>query len=775
MSVREAEGLRPASAVEARDAGTRPGPLAALLDHLRDPMRRSSYALILGTGLTSALGLLFWMLAARWLPPATVGIGAALVSAISFLASLSTLGLRNGFVRFLPEAGSTTRRLIASGYAICAGVGLLTAGVFLLGQPWWAERLAFLRSSPLASVAFMGAVAVWVIFILQDHVLLGLRRTGWVPVANGVSSAAKIVLLPVLAFSTAWAIFAATLLPVVVVVLAVTVLVLRRPKQVPSETATIPVARLVRFAATDHLAALLWMGTANIVTLMILQRVGPEASAYYYVAEMIGYSLYLITTNVGSALIAEGARFPERTVTLARQAVVNAARLVVPLAMAGVLLAPFLLRLLGPEYADNGTLLLQLILVSAIPQIFVAVAMSTARLRHDLRMIAAVYLAQALGVIGGSWLLLPSWGISGVGIAGLVTASGLAIVLLMSGRSGLWSERPGWRGAVAQVGRLGAMRRRHRSRRELRRRLAPALQACEVSPSPLSHTLLTSECDSLIAALDDRPLLVKIATSPAASTGLDRHADTLDLLRDRPEVRSLTGRLPRVVRRGVVAGNRVLVETRLPGRRATVGAADGTAALAAISELHASTAERRTVDAEMLRDWVDEPLAALRRLPSLARHEAAMDRLTATLHEAFAGRELLVSATHGDFWPGNVLVTDDGEGPRVTGIVDWENARRIGLPDTDLLHWWLTTQPVELGAAVRNVLASPPSRNDLPAALPNPQLDVRTTIVLTWLWHVSAGLNRATRNSLGPVWVARNVKPVVRRFDHESPITDVRA
>ena len=83
----------------------RPRTGGALLSHLREPMRRASYALILGTGITSALGLLFWALAARWLTPAEVGIGAALVSATTLLANFSTLGLRNGLVRFLPEAG----------------------------------------------------------------------------------------------------------------------------------------------------------------------------------------------------------------------------------------------------------------------------------------------------------------------------------------------------------------------------------------------------------------------------------------------------------------------------------------------------------------------------------------------------------------------------------------------------------------------------------------------------------------------------------------------
>ena len=123
---------------------------------------------------------------------------------------------------------------------------------------------------------------------------------------------------------------------------------------------------------------------------------------------------------------------------------------------------------------------------------------------------------------------------------------------------------------------------------------------------------------------------------------------------------------------------------------------------------------------------------------------------------------------HGDFWSGNVLIRSTEAGPEVTGIVDWENARRVGLPDTDIVHWWLTEQPVELGAAVRRALATPvwaaAELAALPVRLPNPQLAIADIVLLTWLGHVGAGLARTTRNPLSPMWLARNVRPVMQRF-----------
>ena len=503
---------------------------AAVATHLRDPMRRSAYALILATGLTSGLGLVFWALAARWLPTATVGLGAALVSVMALLANLSTLGLRNGLIRFLPTAGSASRRLIVTCYALCAVTAMVAAGIFLLGQPLWAEKLAFLRDSPLSVLAFVIGTAFWVLFVLQDHVLVGLRQTIWVPLENGLCAVAKIALLPLLAFAGGWAVFGAAALPAAAAVLVVTTLIMRylRRTTAGQERTAIPVSQLVRFAAADHFAALLWMGTADLLTLLVLNEVGPEASAYYFMANTIGYTLYLVISNVGSALVAEGARDPERTVSLARQALWNSARLVIPLAVVGVLLAPFVLGILGPDYAANGTVVLQLLLISAIPQVIVGIAIATARIRRDLRTIMAVYTALAIGSIGGSWLALGTLGIPGVGLACLLTQ-----LVVCCG--------------PADHGSDGPVRRTRLPQRDRRARAAAATPA--PSPQPAGdpsaagpgagrlragsarppYRMLTSDSDTLVVALEAEPdrLIAKIATSAAASRGLGQHVDSV--------------------------------------------------------------------------------------------------------------------------------------------------------------------------------------------------------------------------------------------------------
>lgn len=70
--------------------------------------------------------------------------------------------------------------------------------------------------------------------------------------------------------------------------------------------------------------------------------------------------------------------------------------------------------------------------------------------------------------------------------------------------------------------------------------------------------------------------------------------------------------------------------------------------------------------------------ASLRPSRHIDRHFAAASRWLAAFHEA-------TGATHGDFWPHNLLIDGD-----TVSVVDWENFRPDSSPFVDLFHFPLT-------------------------------------------------------------------------------------
>src|SRR6266542_3068748 len=89
-----------------------------LITHLRTPLYRNGYALLINAIGTSTLGALYWIMAARIYSVDAVGINAAAISTLTFLSSAARLYLDGALIRFLPRSGATATRLIQYSYLI---------------------------------------------------------------------------------------------------------------------------------------------------------------------------------------------------------------------------------------------------------------------------------------------------------------------------------------------------------------------------------------------------------------------------------------------------------------------------------------------------------------------------------------------------------------------------------------------------------------------------------------------------------------------------------
>ena len=745
-------------------SGTLP---ARVLGHFRQPLERSGYALLLASLLNAVLGFAFWALAARWYTTEAVGTATALIAAMTFLATLSTLGLRGGLLRFLPVAGRHTGRMIRRVYLACAATAAGAATVFVAGSAVWASELTVVRDEPLAAAAFVAVVVCWVIYVLQEHVLAGLGRAVLVPLVAGGYATVKLALLALLIGAAGWGVFAAFTTPALLAVGVVSVVVFAR--LVPRNHASVgdrapSLGVLVRFAAGDHTATLLALVAVDLVPLLVLARMGPSASAYYYIAFTAAYVLFLVSSNMGSALVVEASRRPDRLAQLARRTLRNAGALVGVAVAVGVVAARPLLGFLGEDYAENATTLMQLVLLSALPGVVVGVSNAVARAQNRTRVLVATNLALAVIVFGGAEIGLRTWGLPGVGVAWVVAEILLAIVLLATQLRFVLLGAGGPLLAMASRTR-DALRRPRRL--ALARRLVPRSLGA-LGDHPASWSLFASDSDVLVVATEraGRPVIVKIALSERTAVALDRHADAVDVLSSREDLGSWRRLLPEILERGHVDGLPFVVESRLPGHVATPSdqhqfAPEVAAIAGAVSQLHHATTY--VVTARVVHERIAATLTRLERLPGTVGRVEALRALGAALIAALPeDGEVDVCWTHGDCWSGNFLVTP-GKPLIVSGIVDWENASFRGSPDVDLAHLWLSARGPDLGAAVRSSLRT--GAEEFAAWLDAVGvrrayrvLPARVAVTIAWIEHVAGCVDRTTPTR---TWTARTVDEVL--------------
>ena len=268
--------------------------------------------------------------------------------------------------------------------------------------------------------------------------------------------------------------------------------------------------------------------------------------------------------------------------------------------------------------------------------------------------------------------------------------------------------------------------------------------------------------------------VLKVTDTESGLAGLRREGDVLGRLWADDGLGNWRAMLPVPLDSGDAGSGAFLLTSRLPGQDGRevppeTASRLTSAAVDAITPLHRRTRTIRMVDQALLSSWVDQPAQRIRTaLPG----NGAVGRLAEALRADLSGRMLTLGWTHGDFHAGNLLVGADG---RVTGIVDWGEARDEDLPVLDLAFWLLTVpapgQPRELGkriaARLRHERFWTPAESRMLGRAADGGLPAgRTLLLLAWLRHVGSNLAKSDRYASSPLWLRWNVVPVLRQVAH---------
>ena len=408
-----------------------------LRDHLSLPLFRHAYTLLVGSASISALGLVYWLIAARVYPTEVVGLGAAAISMLMLVSGLAQLGLASVLVRYLPSAQSSATRLVLWSYgatvvaSAAAGVGLAVAIASLVPD------LAFLGSDGWWLAAFALSTVGWSVFALQDGVLTALHLTHWVTIENTIFAVAKIVLLLILAraVTNEATLFASWVVPAVVAVVVVNALVFARvlprlQRHATSDTMVIAPRRLLRFAGGNYAGSAISLAGLYVMPILVASEAGANSTAYFYVPWSIFIGLQLVAINMTTSLTVEVARDEALLSDYCRRALLQSVRLLLPVAVFLLIAAPYVLRVFGSDYADEGTTTLRLLALATIPNAIVMVGISVARIRHQAWLVLVAQAVMAGVGVGLSYALLPGLGLSGTGLAWIVAQVVAALVFL---------------------------------------------------------------------------------------------------------------------------------------------------------------------------------------------------------------------------------------------------------------------------------------------------------------------------------------------------------
>jgi O-antigen/teichoic acid export membrane protein len=272
------------------------------------PIIRNAASLFGSTIITSLLGFVFWLVAARLLSPTDVGVASAVLSASQLIAYVCIFGLGTLTIAELAESRVDARRLLGA-TTIATGVAGLAAGFglgILLALASAGLRPALEGSLRLAIFALLcGGTTVGV---LLDDACVGLLRGDIQLRRNAIFAATKLAMLPILA--VAWKAAGGT--EVIVAWLAGVVLSLglvRGPlrRATPDGPWRPDFRRLVekrRLIYAHHWLNISIIAPGQLLPLLVAGIISPAANAAFYAAMLVVGFVKTIPSSLSTALFA---------------------------------------------------------------------------------------------------------------------------------------------------------------------------------------------------------------------------------------------------------------------------------------------------------------------------------------------------------------------------------------------------------------------------------------------------------------------------------------
>jgi len=397
----------------------------------RVSLYRNAGYLMLNSVVLSITGFFFWILAARLYPTEAVGLSSAAISAMGLLAMLSTLGLDYGLIRFLPSSKDPPA-LINSCFTIGSLVSVALSAIFLLGLPFWSPSLLLIRDYPLFFLAFILFTVATALQTFTQQTFIAHRRAGFTLIQGFIFGFLRFIpLFILLAYLNIFGIFISWGLATgIAVTIGISFISLVQEKFRPFPALKKEVINeLLHFSFQNYLANLLWALPGFILPLMVVNILGAEQNAYFFISWRTAGLLNVAGVAISFSLFAEGSYEEEKLRQNLRRSFKFILLLLVPFIFIILLVGDKILLAFGQVYSKEATNLLRLLALSSFPLSLNFIYFSKKRVEKNIKPVILLVGLIAGGTLGLSATLLPWLGILGVGVAWLLSqgVAGMAI------------------------------------------------------------------------------------------------------------------------------------------------------------------------------------------------------------------------------------------------------------------------------------------------------------------------------------------------------------
>ena len=374
----------------------------------------------------------YWILVARFYSTNAVGLGSATSSIVTLLGLFSTLGFEFGLVRYLSNAGHNSNRMVNTSLTIGSITAFAFSSIFLAAIMVFSPALEPLRQNPVYITSFIIFTVITTITVLIGNVFIAERHANFTMTTVMISNILELSLISL--FILFMRSFEGILVAMVTsgTIALVVSMMFFLPKTLPDFRPVPTINRsvvneMIRFSFTNYISNMLLTFTIYVLPIMVVNVLGAEANAYFFISWTTGGVLGTISLATTTSLFAEGSFDEKKLVSDIWRCLKMTYIILIPSAAIVFTLSDKLLLIFGIAYSLKGTTLLRIVSIASLPLALNFMYISILRIQKKSMALILLTLFIAILTLTIAYILLPRIGITATGIGWLVSQSLVAV------------------------------------------------------------------------------------------------------------------------------------------------------------------------------------------------------------------------------------------------------------------------------------------------------------------------------------------------------------
>jgi O-antigen/teichoic acid export membrane protein len=333
---------------------------------MHDSLRRSSSFLLISSGVGAIFGFGFWLICAHLTSSVQIGYTTTLIAYISLISTVTTLGLSNAVIRFLPNHKNKDE-YFGTALAIAFASSIVIGSLLIESIKHLSPKLSFAIYSPEIFGLLLSFLILSSIGSIASSALLAQKDAKNIFIMALWMYPLRIVLpflFPHLKVEGILTIVLATTL--IGTAYEFYILYKKHHKKLKFNLSSL--SDSYKFTIGNFTGSIFGILPGSLVPIIVLNRLGPSIAAYFYIAMQFASLLSLICSSSAQAFLSEASndKNSKRYMYHFAKGFRNMYSLLIPAALFMAIIGTQLLRFYGHAYYSNGAILLILLCVSSL-------------------------------------------------------------------------------------------------------------------------------------------------------------------------------------------------------------------------------------------------------------------------------------------------------------------------------------------------------------------------------------------------------------------------